>query len=557
MRSETLTEHLLSLLLFSPLVGVILVLALPARQRKLLGWVAFAASLLPLVLAIVAWLRYDSANPAFQLMEQATWFGTVNASYHIGIDGISLPMVLLTTLLVPLCILASLKVERIKGFMALFLLLEIGALGVFMALDLLLFFLFYEIGLVPMYFLINQWGSPTSVREGVAGKSMPGRQYASFKFMIYTMFASLGLLLAIQVIGITTGTFDLTTLYSIWPTFDKPIMAGIPVELVKNVAFWAFFVAFALKIPLWPLHTWLPDAHTEAPTAGSMILAGVLLKLGAFGFFRLVIPLFPEQAHAAAPLIAILAMLSIVLGAYAAYGQTDFKRLVAYSSVNHMGFVVLGIAAFAWAYNGQDTAQSLSATIAGSGAILQMFNHGLSAAAMFFMVGVVYERTHTRDLNKIGGGIWQYAPVYGALLIFNSMASLGLPGLNGFVGEFSIIRGSWPIFTTVTALSMLGLLMTGAYVLKGIGKVLHGPRNPEWEHEHTADSSHVHVAAAHTDAHGHAEHAPFELKGRHFMEITPLEIAVVAPLMVLMLVIGLWPTWIMEIINATVSRLVG
>jgi NADH-quinone oxidoreductase subunit M len=395
----------------------------------------------------------------------------------------------------------------------LFLLLESGMLGVFMSLDLLLFFVFWEIGLVPMYFLINQWGSAN-------------RNYASFKFLIYTMAGSLGLLLAIQMIGVASGTFDLISITQSWSTLSEPLtLLGLPITLsittVKTIAFWAFVIAFAIKVPVWPFHTWLPDAHTEAPTAGSMILAGVLLKLGAYGFLRLVLPLYPAEAKSFAGVLALLATLAIVLGAFASWGQNDFKRLVAYSSVNHMGFVVLGIAAAAYA---QGTLMAQDAVIAVNGAVLQMFNHGLSAAGMFLLVGVMYERAHTRDLNELGG-LFPLAPIYGGILIFTGMASLGLPGLNGFVSEFLVVRGVWPIFTLFTALSMLGLLITGAYILKGIAKVLHGPLNEKWL--------------------------------GHQMEINGREVFAIAPLMFLMLVIGVWPAWILNVINLTVMRFFG
>jgi NADH-quinone oxidoreductase subunit M len=389
--------------------------------------------------------------------------------------------------------------------MMLFLFLETGMLGVFMAVDLLIFFVFWEIGLVPMYFLINQWGSAN-------------RNYASLKFMIYTMGGSLGLLLAIQLLGVLYGTFDLVTIIEKWNAASG-LLLGFPVESVKAVIFWAFVVAFAIKVPVWPFHTWLPDAHTEAPTAGSMILAGVLLKLGAYGFLRLVLPLYPEQAQYYAGALAFLAVAAIVFGAFAAYGQTDFKRLVAYSSVNHMGFVLLGIAAAAKA------AGTLDANIALNGAVLQMFNHGLSAAGMFFLVGVIYERTHTRNLNELGG-LFPLVPVYGGILIFTSMASLGLPGLNGFVSEFLVVRGAWPILPVYTAIAMLGLLFTGAYILKGIKSVLHGPLNEHW---------------------AHGEHKVTEINTR--------EIIVMAPLMALILIIGIWPAWILDVINKAMMML--
>jgi NADH-quinone oxidoreductase subunit M len=390
-------------------------------------------------------------------------------------------------------------------------------LGVFMSLDLLLFFVFWEVGLVPMYFLINQWGSEKGEREIWGGRKVQARSYASFKFMIYTMAGSLGLLLAIQLLGLIAGTFDMPVLFELVGSLEGTLM-GVPVATVKAVAFWAFVIAFAIKVPVWPFHTWLPDAHTEAPTAGSMILAGVLLKLGAYGFLRLVLPLYPTEARYYAGVLAFLATMAIIFGALASWGQTDFKRLVAYSSVNHMGFVVLGVAAAAFATGTQN------AVLALNGAVLQMFNHGLSAAGMFFLVGVIYERTHTRNLDEYGG-LFRLIPVYGGILIFTSMASLGLPGLGGFISEFLVVRGSWPVFTLFTALSMLGLFFTGAYILKGIKQVLHGPLNEHWI--------------------------------GHLSEINAREVFVITPLMVLMLVIGIWPSWILEVINRAVSMLFG
>lgn len=512
------TDHILSIILFSPVFAAAILFFLPENQEKLLKWVSFVLSLIPLGFSLALWFLFDKNTAGFQFVEQVIWYAAINSSYHVGVDGIALSMVLLTTLLTPLAILASFSInDNVKSYMILFFLLELGMLGVFLALDLLIFFVFWEFGLVPMYFLINQWGSEKGEREIWGGLKVPARTYASFKFMIYTMAGSLGLLLAIQMIGVVAGTFDIPTLFERWTSLDKSLF-GLDISVVKAIAFWAFTIAFAIKVPVWPFHTWLPDAHTEAPTAGSMILAGVLLKLGAFGFLRLVLPLYPTEAQRYAPALAFLAVMAIIFGAFASFGQTDFKRLVAYSSVNHMGFVVLGIAAAAYAMGGEN------ATIALNGAVLQMFNHGLSAAGMFFLVGVIYERTHTRDLNEYGG-IFPLVPVYGGILIFTSMASLGLPGLNGFISEFLVVRGSWPIFTLYTALAMIGLLFTGAYILRGIKQVLHGPLNEKWI--------------------------------GHLTEINPREIFVIAPLMVLMLWIGVWPAWILDIINRAVLALLS
>lgn len=494
-------NHLLSLILFIPTLGGVLLLFLPANRLGLLRWTAFGASLLPFALSLWAWAQFDPSQSGFQFQEQVAWYPALNASYHVGIDGISLMLVLLTTFLVPLALLASFTITtHVKAYMILFLLLETGMLGVFVVLDLLLFFVFWEVGLVPMYFLINQWGGAN-------------RNYASLKFILYTMGGSLGLLLAIQLIGVVAGTYDLPLLFERWPALRSGSLLGLPTATVKAIAFWAFVVAFAVKIPIWPFHTWLPDAHTEAPTAGSMILAGVLLKLGAYGFLRLVLPLYPVESQRYAAALAALGTLAIILGALGAFGQSDFKRLVAYSSINHMGFVVLGLAAAAAAKGSQN------AIFAMNGAVLQMVTHGLSSAGMFFLVGVLYERTHTRDLNDYGG-LYAVLPRYGSVLIFTAMASLGLPGLAGFISEFLVVRGVWPVFTLATALSMIGLFFTGAFILKALRQVLHGPLNPRW-----AD---------------------------RLSEINLREVLVIVPLMILMLAIGVWPAWILALINRAV-----
>ena len=510
---DFIQENLLNLIVFFPALAAFVVFLMPEDEKNLIRRLAFVLSLVPIVLVLIMWFNYDRVAADIQFEVVAEWFPAIGASYHMGIDGISLPMFFLTVILTPLAILASFSIEeKVRMYMVLFLIMETAMLGLFASLDLMIFFVFWEFGLVPMYFLIKLWG----------GKD---RDYASFKFFIYTMAGSLGLLLSIQVIGLSMGTFDIPTLMDSWVNTTSGTLAGtgLDVSVVKNIAYWAFFIAFAIKVPIWPFHTWLPDAHTQAPTAGSMILAGVLLKLGAYGFIRLVIPLFPQQANQTAVILAWLGAASIVLGGFAAFGQWDFKRLVAYSSVNHMGFVVLGIAVMAFAY-GRSFAElgtNSDVIMATSGAVFQMVNHGLSAAGMFFLVGVIYDRAHTRDLKQFGG-IWTIMPVFGTILIFTSMASLGLPGLNGFVSEFMIVRGSWNIFTVQLAISMLGLLMTGAYILKGIGETLHGPVKQEW------------------------------LK---LPDMTLREHLVIWPLMALMLSLGIWPQWILVFINDTVTKL--
>ena len=517
----------LSVLIVAPALGALVVGFMPG-DKWLARWLALAISLVIGGLAVAVFFNYDRTVPGYQFVSQVEWFELIGASWYVGIDGISATMILLTGILVPLAILISWEIEdRVNAHLALILFFQTGLMGVFAALDLMIFFLFYELSLVPIYFLIDQWG----------GKN---RKYAATKFMIYSIGGTLGMLLATQLVGWTAGTFDIAELSAIWPAFDgaQGTFLGISVGTVKALAFVGFFLAFCIKVPVWPFHTWLPDAHGEAPTAGSMLLAGVMLKLGAYGFIRLVIPFFPDVwiaeanflslTFTTAGLFAFLAMLGIVLGAFAAFGQNDIKRLVAYSSVNHMGFVALGLAAMALAY-GQAWANGGSqymddAIFAANGAVLQMFNHGLSSAGMFLLAGAIYHKTHTRDLREYGG-LWVKAPIYGGVFIFTSMASLGLPGLNGFVSEFLVVRGSWPVFTWLTAISMIGLLFTGAYILKGIRATLHGPFNMKWRDHH--------------------------------LEIEMREFIAIAPLMVLMLVTGIFPNWILPIINDSVTRLMS
>jgi NADH-quinone oxidoreductase subunit M len=519
----------LSVLIIAPALGALLVVALPNNNKWLARWVSLAISLLIGGLATKVFFDYDQSVGGYQFVSQVDWFKLIGASWHVGIDGISASMVLLTAILVPLALLISWEIEdRPKVHLALILFFQTGLMGVFVAQDLMIFFLFYELSLVPIYFLINEWGGAN-------------RKYASTKFFIYSMGGTLGMLLATQLIGWTAGTFNIAELSVIWPAGEYAndgLFLGLDVNTIKALTFIGFFIAFCIKVPVWPFHTWLPDAHGEAPTAGSMLLAGVMLKLGAYGFIRLVIPFFPDVwvtevtifnlSFTVAGFFAFLSMLGIVLGAFAAFGQNDIKRLVAYSSVNHMGFVALGIAAMAVAYGEQyvngatDFAQD--GIIAGNGAVLQMFNHGLSSAAMFLLAGGIYHKTHTRDMREYGG-LWVKAPIYGGIFIFTSMASLGLPGLNGFVSEFLVVRGSWPVFTVLTAISMVGLLFTGAYILKGIRGTLHGPFNMKWR-----DTN---------------------------LEIEVRELVAIVPLMVLMLVTGIFPNWILPIINDSVTRMMN
>lgn len=520
----------LNVLIFAPALGALLVLGLASfvPSKTIVRWVSLLIALGIGALAVVVFFAYDQAGPELQLRVNEAWFPPIEARWILAIDGISAAMVLLTGILVPLAVLISWEIEdRAATHLALILFFETGLMGVFVAQDLLVFFLFYELSLVPIYFLIKEWGGAR-------------REYAATKFFIYSVGGTLGMLLATQLIGLTMGTFNIPVIAENWPTFNPEggVFLGADIHTVKTLAFLGFFVAFCIKVPVWPFHTWLPDAHSEAPTAGSMLLAGVMLKLGAYGFIRLVVPFFPDIWISEvnilglttnwANIFAFLAVMGIVLGAFAAFGQNDIKRLVAYSSVNHMGFVAIGIAVMAQAYgqnfvNGS-SASTQDAIMATNGAVLQMFNHGLSSAAMFLLAGAIYHKTHTRDMRQYGG-LWVKAPIYGGVFIFTSMASLGLPGLNGFVSEFLVVRGSWPVFTALTGIAMIGLLFTGSYILKGIRAVLHGPFNLHWRD--------------------------------YNLEIEMREFVAIAPLMVLMLFTGIVPNWILPVINDSVTHILG
>lgn len=492
--------HPLTLVTFFPLLGVVALLFLGEDQKNLARWTALITSLITFGISLAVLAQFNPNNPDLQLVVNLPWIKVSdwNIAYHLGVDGLSILLLLLTTFLTPISILSTWTAieDRVKDFMIFFLLLEVGMVGVFLAQDLFLFYVFWEFTLVPMYFLIGIWGGPN-------------RMYAAIKFFLYTMAGSILMLLAILWLGIQGGSFSVPELIS---------MGG---SIPANIQFWlfiAFAAAFAIKVPMWPLHSWLPDAHVEAPTAGSVILAGVLLKMGTYGFLRFNIPLFPQAAVQLAPWVAGLAVVGILYGAAVSYAQKDVKKLVAYSSVSHLGFVMLGL----FALNSQGI----------QGGILQMVNHGLSTGALFLLVGMIYERRHTRDMDAFGG-LWKVMPVYGAMMLVVALSSMGLPGLNGFVGEFAILLGAWGAGGPggslgsywFAALSAVGVILAAVYLLFMFQKLFLGPVTKD--------------------------------ENRNLLDLDRREIIVIVPLVILIFWIGLYPAPFFKLIAPAVDQMVA
>jgi NADH-quinone oxidoreductase subunit M len=485
---------LLSLITFLPGAAGIALLFVPRRSTGVLRLVSLAVTVLTFACSLPLYFGFDADAIGYQFEENRRWMPTLGVAYHVGIDGISLLLVLLTTFLMPLALVSAWgSVEdRFKEFTATMLLLETGMLGVFVSLDLFLFYVFWEAMLVPMYFIIGIWGGPNRV-------------YAAVKFILYTMVGSALMLVAILGLyyqyGAATGRY----------TFDVPVLAQYVMApgLAQNLMFLAFALAFAIKVPLFPFHTWLPDAHVEAPTAGSVVLAGVLLKMGTYGFLRFCLPFFPDASLSFGPLVFALAVIGVIYGAWVSTVQPDLKKLVAYSSVSHLGFVMLGI----FTLNQQGLV----------GAIIQMVNHGLSTGALFLMVGMIYERRHSRLIADFGG-LWRIVPAFSALFLVVALSSLGLPGLNGFVGEFLILVGAFQRNAWLAAVATSGIIFAAVYLLWMYQRVIFG----EVTHE----------------------------ENRRLRDLTPREWAVLVPVLALIVWIGVYPTAFTGKTEATVEALI-
>ncbi|MBT4934772.1 MAG: NADH-quinone oxidoreductase subunit M [Rhodospirillaceae bacterium] len=482
---------ILSLLIFAPLAGALFILAIRGDDQQVINRnarnVALWVSTLVFLLSLLLWAGFDSTTADFQFVEQWNWMPTFNIAYHVGVDGISVLFVLLTTLLTPICILASWESiqERVKEYMIAFLVLETMMVGMFVALDIFVFYIFFEAVLLPMFLIIGVWGGPRRV-------------YAAFKLFLYTLLGSVLMLVAVLAMYVDAGTADIPTLL----THDFP-------ATMQTWLWLAFFASFAVKMPMWPVHTWLPDAHVEAPTAGSVILAGVLLKFGGYGFLRFSLPMFPLATMDFTPLIYTLSIIAVIYTSLVALAQEDMKKLIAYSSVAHMGFVTIG---------------TFTQTVQGvEGAIYQMLSHGIVSAALFLIVGVVYDRIHSREIDMYGGLVHRM-PAYALAFMVFMLASVGLPGTGGFVGEFLVLLGAFQVNPWVAALASTGVILGAVYMLYLYRRIIFG-----------------------------------QLTKEHLMKITDLskrEIMIFAPLGVLVLWMGVYPSSFLDIMHVSVNNLI-
>ena len=509
------TWPLLSIVTFAPLVGALLILVMVRGDREATDrnarWLALWASLATFLISLLIWINFETGTADFQFVEKVAWFsfpGGYTLSYHMGVDGISMMFVLLSTLLTPICILCSWEIKsRVREYMAAFLVLETFMVGTFCALDLVTFYVFFEGVLLPMFLIIGVWGGDRRV-------------YSAFKFFLYTLLGSVLMLVAVMAMYFLSksagqGTTDIVELLK----FARE--TGFSPEAQKWL--WlAFFASFAVKLPMWPVHTWLPDAHVEAPTAGSVILAGVLLKMGGYGFLRFSLPMFPDASVYFTPLVYTLSIVAIVYTSLVALAQEDMKKLIAYSSVAHMGFVTLGIFAATAQFEAGKLPDNLLGEQAVAGAMFQMLSHGIVSAALFLCVGVVYDRLHTRRIDRYGGLVHRM-PRYAAVFMVFTLASVGLPGTSGFIGEFLVLFGVFQINVWAAALAATGVVLGAAYMLWLYRRIIFGELvKPDL----------------------------MRMKDLH-----PREVAIFAPLVILVLWMGIWPEPFLDVFDASVKNL--
>ena len=498
-------DNVLTYMTFIPLLGGAIILCLPRDAHALIKWTAVAATVPPLLMALWLFVNFDRATPRFQFQQQVAWIPSFNITYFVGVDGLSITMVLLTALLCFLCIFASWGIDKgVKGYFSLFLLLDTGMMGVFVALDFFLFFVFWEVMLLPMYFLIGIWGGPR-------------REYAAIKFFLYTLFGSALMLISIlafyfNVTDPVTGqhTFNMVTMMDT-ANHSEWLRTGVLFGQSVPVVIWvALFIGFAIKIPAFPFHTWLPDAHVEAPTAVSVILAGVLLKMGTYGLLRINYPILPEaSADLSFLFLGALGAVNIVYGALCAMAQTDLKKLVAYSSISHMGYVMLGMAAL--------TPMGIN------GAVLQMFNHGTVTAMLFLLVGVIYDRAHHREIDGFGG-LASVMPVYTGLTAVAFFAALGLPGLSAFISEVLVLLGAWQRYPLLAIIGATAVILTAGYMLWTLQRVWLGKLNEKYA-------------------------SLPDINGRELFTIVPLAAIVI--------VLGVYPTVVLDLMTASLDHLNG
>jgi NADH-quinone oxidoreductase subunit M len=529
--SGTIHFPILSLITFLPVIGILVVLLIPSgkdektkeRANAMIRWVGVGITFIQLILAVIIYMNYDRSLPgindikSFQFVEKVSWIkaslpmvGDINVDYFMGLDGISIPMVLLTSIICFIAVFPSFGITKaVKGYFAMYLLLDLGMMGVFCALDFFLFYIFWELMLLPMYFLIGIWGGPR-------------KEYAAIKFFIYTLAGSVFMLLVMIGLYHSFGSFNILDMMNPVNLRIGTIFSGSGTS-IRYIAFMALFIGFAIKVPLFPFHTWLPDAHVEAPTPISVILAGVLLKMGAYGMLRIAFPIFPDAFGYFQSLIAWVGMISIVYGAFCALGQhkvgqRDFKKLIAYSSVSHMGLVILGLASM-----------RPEGTV---GAIFQMFNHGTITAMLFMIVGVIYDRAHTRGLDDFGG-LAKKMPVYTGIMVIAFFAAIGLPGLSGFISEILTFIGSFRTYPVLTIVSGLSIILGAAYMLWALQKIFFGNLPEKWQ-------------------------GPWDPTKTRYKtdDLTPLELTAFLPLAFIIIFLGVYPNPMISLITGSVNHFI-